>query len=139
MTTHQLPLRPVTAGTDTRGRSMAPPRRLRAWVLFVVVVVAAFFGLTYSRTSLDDSAIKLDALDDQITEQEGRYSELRAQVAEMRDPRRIAEKAAAAGLVYARDQVTLTVERTGDDEVAPEERWAHLKSLLGAQPGTPRS
>jgi hypothetical protein len=118
---------------------MAPPRRLRAWVLFVVVVVAAFFGLTYSRTSLDDSAIKLDALDHQITEQEGRHSELRAQVAELRDPRRIDEKVADAGFVFARDQVTLTVERTEDDEVAPEERWAQLKSLLGAQPGTPRS
>jgi len=139
MTAHQLPLRPAATGTETGRRSVAPPRRLRAWVLFVVVVVGAFFGLTYSRTSLDDSAINLDKLDEKIAEQQARHFDLRVQVAEMRDPRRIAEEAAKAGLVYPRKSATVTVERIDDGEAGPEERWAQLKSLLGAQPGAPQS
>ncbi len=134
MTTHQFPIPRTGVVPHPRVRSTANPRRLRSWALFVIIVVGAFFGLTYSRTSLDQSAFVLDRIEDEIAAEQVRHSDLRVEVAELRDPRRIAEAAADLGLVYPRQLAVLAVERAAVEEPGPEQRWAQLKSLLSAQP-----
>ena len=116
-------------------RSRSPHRgRLRPWALFVVIVVLAFFGLTYSRISLDRSAFVLETLQDQIAAEESLHFDLRVQVAELRDPERIAEAATDLGMVFPGRRVDLAVEPVGGAELDPEYRWAQLRALLGAQP-----
>ena len=135
MTTHAPPLRPVL-GADVRSprRTVRQTSRMRPWFLFVIIVVGAFFGLTYSRISLDRSAFLLDSLEDQIAEQEARHFDLRVDVAELRDPQRIAAEAAQMGMVFPDARIELTVEHVADEELDLEYRWAQLRALLSAQP-----
>ena len=135
MTTHgatvtALPHAQARPAVDSSPRG----QRLRPWVLFVVVVIAAFFGLTFSRISLDRSAFELDALEDQIAAEESRHFDLRVDVAELRDPQRIADEAAQLGLVFPGARFELAVDHTVDEELDPEYRWAQLKAMLSAQP-----
>lgn len=136
MTTSTPSLRPLhlpAAPASTRTRS--PHKgRLRPWAMFVVIVVLAFFGLTYSRISLDRSAFDLETLQDEIARQESLHYDLRVQVAELRDPERVAEAATELGMVFPGRMVDLAVEPVGGAELDPEYRWAQLRALLGAQP-----
>ncbi len=135
MTSHSARLRSVPAAPQRSPRvATRRPSRLRPWALFVGIVVVAFFGLTYSRISLDRSAFVLDTLEEQIAEQEARLFDLRVEVAELRDPERIAAAANDLGLVYPGDRIALAVDRSVDPEVDTEYRWAQLRALLGAQP-----
>jgi hypothetical protein len=135
MTTHSPPLRPVL-GADVRSsrRTVRRGNRLRPWSLFVIIVVGAFFGLTYSRISLDRSAFLLDTLEDRITEEEARFFDLRVDVAELRDPQRISSLATEMGLVFADSRVELAVDQVADEDLDLEYRWAQLRALLSAQP-----
>ncbi len=138
MTTHTAS---VTRLPRVEGAAHQAPaqrnQRLRPWVLFIVIVIAAFFGLTYSRISLDRSAFLLDTLEDQIAVEETRHFDLRFEVAELRDPQRIAAEAAELGLVYPSIRHQLAVAEVAEDpEVDPEYRWAQLKALLSAQPSS---
>lgn len=135
MTTHSPPLRPVL-GKDvvSRSKPVRAGNRLRPWFMFVIVVVAAFFGLTYSRISLDRSAFLLDTLEDRIAEEEARLYDLRVDVAELRNPQRIAVEAAEMGLVFPDARIDLAVESVPDEELDLEYRWAQLRALLSAQP-----
>jgi len=135
MTTHSARLRSLPAAQPNARRvSPAKRSRLRPWALFVVVVVVAFFGLTYSRISLDRSAFVLDTLDEQIATEEARHFDLRVEVAELRDPERIAEAATELGMVFPGQRIALAVERVVEPEVEPGYRWAQLRAMLGAQP-----
>lgn len=134
MTTHSPPLRPVLGHDVRASRAPRSSPRLRPWFLFVIIVVGAFFGLTYSRISLDRSAFLLDTLEDQIAAEEARHFDLRVQVAELRDPQRIATEAAEMGLVFPDARIELAVERVPDEELDLEYRWAQLRALLSAQP-----
>ncbi len=135
MTTQSPPLRPVL-GADVRSprRTARSQSRVRPWFLFVIIVVAAFFGLTYSRISLDRSAFLLDTLEDQLAAEEARHFDLRVEVAELRSPQRIAAEAAGMGLVFPDARVELTVDHVPDEELDLEYRWAQLRALLSAQP-----
>ncbi len=135
MTTQSPPLRPVL-GTDVRrpAGTTRQSNRVRPWFLFVIIVVGAFFGLTYSRISLDRSAFQLDTLEDQIAEQESRHFDLRVEVAELRDPQRIAAEATGMGMVFPEARIELTVDNVPDEELDLEYRWAQLRALLSAQP-----
>jgi hypothetical protein len=136
MTTSTPTLRTLHAPAATAaGRRTSPHRgRLRPWALFVVIVILAFFGLTYSRISLDRSAFVLETLQDQIAAEESLHYDLRVQVAELRDPERIAEVAVELGMVFPGRRVDLAVQPVGGAELDPEYRWAQLRALLGAQP-----
>jgi cell division protein FtsL len=128
----RLPRPAAPHGTPVRKRNR---RGLRPWVLFVAIVIAAFFGLTYSRISLDRSAFVLDTLEEQIAVQESRHFDLRLEVAELRDPGRIAAEAAELGLVFPTSRVELAVEPIAEPEqLDPDHRWAQLKALLSASP-----
>ncbi len=114
----------------------ASPRRgsLRPWALFTVIVIAAFFGLTYSRISLDRSGFELDRIETAITEENARVAELRAQAAELQSPDRVRSEAERMGLVYADQLLELTVAQVSPEDIDPEQRWAQLKVLLTARP-----
>lgn len=135
MTTHSPPLRPVL-GADVRKRTRPTKthRSMRPWFLFVIVVVAAFFGLTYSRISLDRSGFLLDTLEDEVAVEEARLFDLRVEVAELRDPQRIGDLATEMGMVFPESRVELAVEHVPDQELDLEYRWAQLRALLSAQP-----
>jgi len=117
----------------------SPPRLRRkrglgSWLLFVAIVVAAFYGLIFSRISLDRSAFELEELQTQISAEESRHFELRVEVAELMNPDRIATAAQRFGMVYPSERSQLTSDVVSPPEIQPELRWAQLRTLLSAQP-----
>ncbi len=113
---------------------MTHPPRLRHWTIFTVIVLLAFFGMIYSRISLDRSAFVLDELRDLIAEEEARHWDLRLEVARLQAPDRITTKAGEMGLVYPTERSDLAVPGVDPDGVDPEYRWAQLRAVLSAQP-----
>ncbi len=116
---------------------LATPRRpvkLRPWLVFAAVVVFAFFGLIFSRVSLDRSGFELDELAERIAIEEARYGDLRVEVARLQDPNRISTIAAEAGLVYPAERIEIKVPGIEGEVLDPEYRWAQLKAVLTAQP-----
>ncbi|NND03974.1 MAG: hypothetical protein HKN91_14430 [Acidimicrobiia bacterium] len=108
--------------------------RLRPWFVFAFVVILAFFGLIFSRVSLDRSGFELDDLETQIAIEEARHWDLRAEVARLQDPHRISEIAAGLGLVYPDERVALEVPGIESEGLDDDYRWAQLKAVLTAQP-----
>jgi cell division protein FtsL len=103
-------------------------------VLFAAAVVIAFFGLIYSRISLDRSAFEIQDLESQIAVQEDLHWQLRSELAQTQDPARLTQQIDRLGLVYPEERVALSVPIAGIDELDPDYRWAQLKATLSAQP-----
>ena len=114
-------------------RSARRPR-LKGWMFFTILVVAAFLLLIYSRIAIDKSAFVLNDLEGQIVAEETRYWELRLQVAELQSPQRVSRAAEGLGLVYPTERTTLEVAGVEPTSSDIDERWADLKALLSAQP-----
>lgn len=132
MTARRLP-----AGAFDLEELSAPQRqpvRLRPWLVFAAVVVVAFFGLIFSRVSLDRSGFELDDLEEQIAIEEARHWDLRVEVARLQDPDRITSWGIEAGLVYPAERIELEVPGLESEGLDPEYRWAQLKAVLTAQP-----
>lgn len=110
------------------------PVKLRPWLVFAGVVVVAFFGLIFSRVSLDRSGFELDDLEQQIAIEEARHWDLRVEVARLQDPNRINAIAAEIGLVYPNERIEIEVPGLDGEGLDPEYRWAQLKAVLTAQP-----
>lgn len=108
--------------------------RVRLWVLFALAVIVAFFGLIYSRISLDHSAFEIQDLDQRISTEEARYWQLRLEVAELKSPQRIESLIADRGFVYPETRVALSVPGMDKEPLDAEYRWAQLKAMLSAQP-----
>ncbi len=106
--------------------------RLRGWLLFTVVVVAAFFLLIYSRTELDRSAFVIEDLERQITTEENRYWELRLDIARLQTPVRIERLAEDIGMVYPSEQRQVVVGGVSDPQT--EDRWVEIKTVLSSRP-----
>lgn len=108
--------------------------RIAPWLLFTALVIFVFFALIYSRTTLSDSAFRLEEVESQITQEEVLYQQLRLEVARLQSPERIVPLAEQVGLVLP-SQVR-TVEAAGVNNVAggAEARWAEVKSILTASP-----
>lgn len=130
--------RPATASVpvpSNRSIVIARPRhRAGHWSLFFVLVLAAFFGLIYSRLSLDASAFDLDELQDRIVAEEHRQSLLQVDVARLQDPERVAIVAERLGLVYPEVRTQLTVDPVDERLNDIEARWAQAESRVRAQP-----
>jgi cell division protein FtsL len=107
---------------------------MRHWSIFTIAVLLAFFGMIYSRISLDRSAFVLDELENQIAEEEARHWDLRLEVARLQAPDRITGLAADMGLVYPAERFDLEVPGVDVEGLDPEYRWAQLRSVLSAQP-----
>lgn len=108
--------------------------RILSWSAFALTVLLAFFGLIFSRISLDHTAFELERLEEKIVHEESRHWDLRLELARQQTPRRIADVAADMGLVLPGEVVSLDVELGQGRELDPEYRWAQLKTLLSAQP-----
>lgn len=70
--------------------------RQLAWLL---IAVAMFFTLIYSRIYLDRAAFEITRLEGQISEQQARFDELRLAVARLESPERIYAEAEKMGMV----------------------------------------
>ncbi len=112
------------------------PRRTKIshWVIFALAVTIAFFGLIYSRISLDQSAFQIQELENQIDAQEQLYDQLVLKLADLQDPALMDGQIAELGMVYPEHRVALKVPVVSVDELDPDYRWAQLKAILSAQP-----
>jgi cell division protein FtsL len=116
------------------GAARKPRHKISHWVLFGIAVVMAFFGLIYSRTSLDHSAFEIQELEAQIAIQEDLHWQLRYELAQIQDPARLEMEIAQLGLEYPAERVALSVPDVDVDQLDPDYRWAQLKEMLSAQP-----
>jgi cell division protein FtsL len=122
-------------GASRRSVVVARPRhRAGQWTIFFVLVLIAFFGLIYSRLSLDGSAFELDELQEQITIEQERQSLLQLEVARLQDPDRVAADAARLGLVYPQTRTDLAVSPVDERLHDVDARWAQSTSGVRAQP-----
>jgi len=78
--------------------------RQLAWLL---LAVAMFFSLIYSRIFLDRAAFQITTLEGQISEQETRFDELRLEVAQLESPQRIYAEAVRMGMVLPEEGRTV--------------------------------
>mgnify|MGYP001816368833 CR=1 FL=1 len=132
-----LPQRSTASRTTLEvipGTHRRPRPKISHWVLFAGAVIVAFFGLIYSRISLDRSAFEIQELETQIAVQEDLHWQLRYELAQIKDPARLELEIAQLGLVYPEERVALSVPAVGVDELDPDYRWAQLKAILSAQP-----
>ncbi len=117
MTTHSPSVRGIAAvpspAADEGAAVRAAPGRRRHWLVFTVVVLAAFFGLIGSRISLDQSAFTIDRLEDEIAAEQTRNMALQLEIAELRDPERIADRAAAMGMAFPSRHLPLDIAPSG--------------------------
>lgn len=81
------------------GRSRNPARIGVRQVGWLLVAIAMFFALIYSRIFLDGAAFEIKNLEGLISEQEARFDELRLEVAQLESPQRIFAEAGRMGLV----------------------------------------
>ena len=129
---HESGARPTLEVISGSVRTSRP--KISHWVLFAAAVVIAFFGLIYSRISLDRSAFEIQDLESQIAAQEDLHWQLRSELAQTQDPAGLAQQIDRLGLVYPEERVALSVPIAGIDELDPDYRWAQLKATLSAQP-----
>ncbi len=101
---------------------------MRSWIVFLIAVVLAFFGLILSRISLDRSAFVLEELERDIAAQETHQRDLRLEVARLYAPERVSALANEMGLVYPAERISLEVPALEGLELTPQYRWAQLRS-----------
>jgi cell division protein FtsL len=90
------------------GRARNPARVGVRQVAWLLLAVAMFFALIYSRIFLDRAAFQISSLESQISEQESRFDELRLAVAELESPQRIYAEAERMGMVLPEEARTVT-------------------------------
>lgn len=108
--------------------------RLRPLFVFTVLAIAAFFIIIFARISLDRSAFELQQIEADLTLEEARHWELRVEIAQLRDPSRVADAASELGLVRPDERVSLVVDGIAAPDVTTEYRWEDLRALLSSQP-----
>jgi cell division protein FtsL len=114
MTAQAIPFRRRRArATNSRTYERGP--RIFSLSLFIIAVVAVFFGMIFLRISLDETAFELAELEVGIQAEESRQLDLRYDLAFLKDPQRIAKEAERIGLVYPDDRVTIVLDRMGSN------------------------
>jgi cell division protein FtsL len=119
-----------------RTRRVAAGRRpvLRPLVVFTLVVVVVFFGMIYSRISLDRMAFEQYNLEQAAAEQERLHWDLRLELARLQDPVRITEAAADLGLVYPDERITIEAPGVATEVTEGTARWTASQALLAELP-----
>jgi hypothetical protein len=118
-------------GARTVGRRRPGVRPL---VIFTMAVILAFFAVIYSRISLDRTAFELQRLEQEIAAEQERHWDLRVDYARLQAPDLITQQAAALGLVYPEERLTIEISGMADAVGGPEDRWMDLRALLVEQP-----
>jgi cell division protein FtsL len=103
-------------------------------MVVVVAVLVAFFGMIYSRISLDRTAFELQELEHQITQQQEQMEGLRVEAARLQDPEVITARAAGLGLVYPESRTPLLVDDVETQRVVERVVRADLRAMRSAQP-----
>lgn len=116
------------------GANRRPRTKVSHWVIFALAVTVAFFGLIYSRISLDHSAFEIQELEEQIAIQEQLHWQLRYELAGTQDPALLEGQIADLGMVAPQEVIAISVPLVTVDELDPDYRWAQLKAILSAQP-----
>lgn len=132
--------RPVRVPSQTarlriiQGKRFARPKAW-GWMLMATLAVAVFFGLIIANTALDRSAFELEELRQGIVAEQGRFDQLRLEVARLRSPERIQPMAEELGLVYPDPADIRTVMAPGVVVAGRnDDRWTEIKSILSASP-----
>lgn len=133
-TAHQLPVAAPRRRSRARGTAAASAPRLRSLVVFVLAVVIAFFGMIYSRISLDRTAFELQELEGQIERELDRMEVLRVEAARLQDPQLVLERAEGLGLVYPGDRVPLVVDDVPTVRAATRGLRSELRALMSERP-----
>jgi cell division protein FtsL len=110
-----MTIQPLSRPSKGTGFRLLKGRRLRKpsiapWMVMVVLVVVAFLGLVFARTSLDRAAFELSELTQAIDEQAALNEQLRLEVARLENPARIAPLADEMGMVIPSDTQPLLVD-----------------------------
>ena len=136
-------LRVVTPNERPRRRRLTPA----IGVSVFVAVFAALLALAAAHAFLVQGQIRLDDLSQKVTEEQGRYQELRLQVAELESPERIVQEAKdRIGMVEPTQILYLTPDEpvpssdaasAGPSGATPAEQagddaWTEIKPLLEA-------
>ena len=132
MTAQAIPFRRRRARV-TDGRTYERGPRIFPLSLFIVAVVAVFFGMIFLRISLDETAFELAELEVGIQAEQSRQLDLRYGLASLKDPQRIATEAERIGLVYPDDRVTIVLDRAGSDAPVPENENP-VQAMIKARP-----
>jgi cell division protein FtsL len=122
-------------------------------VTLTVLMFGALFGVAVSHALLIQSQIRLDEMDEDVADEQARYEQNRADVAELESPDRIIADARAMGMVDPAETVWLTPDEaadatagsgstesadgtgTADDESdSPDTSYAEVKPYLGSTP-----
>jgi cell division protein FtsL len=109
-----------------KGRRKAVRPALAPWMIMAVVGIAAFLGLVFARTSLDNSAFDLAELTELIEEETTLNRDLKLEIARMENPARLAPLAEEMGLVIPQETHQLLVD------LAPASPSVVLADVAGA-------
>jgi cell division protein FtsL len=123
-----------------------PPNRFRltpkTGVSLTVLLFGGLFGVAVSHALLIEGQLRLDRLDQQVSQEQARYERLRLDVAELESPERILTDAQEMGMVPPQDVTWLTPEQAAATGAAPTEgddastgtSWEEVKPYLGTNP-----
>lgn len=121
MTAHALADRTLQSVRVIEGRLSSRPR-IASWVLYTVVFAVVFFGLIFSQTRLNQSALTIQEIEKEIAIEREMAEDLRLQVARLQSPARVQPAADELGMVFPSSLETLTASGvvTTDELVLPE-------------------
>lgn len=109
------------------------------FVVFVLIVLVALFGIVFARTALDGGAFELAELNRQIVAARTENTQLRLEVARLESPTRVAPLAEQMGMVFPTERDTVVVERIADPDQPADPRWASIGRYAAAATGTPEA
>lgn len=90
------PVRPVLK--VVKGRRSLPRLAMVPWLAYTILLGAAFLGLVYSQTSLNERAMDLDAVRDAVAVASSEQDALRLEIARLQAPDRIVSQAVELGM-----------------------------------------
>lgn len=126
---------PRSAARHSGARSRARRRPvIRPLLIFTIAVTLAFFAVIYARISLDRTAFDLQRIEREVAAEQERHWDLRVDYARLQAPDLITQRAAALGLVYPEDRLTIEVSGVAGAVGGPEDRWMDLRALFVEQP-----
>ena len=130
--------RPLAApGRRSAGMRLVQGRRKRRpvvtpFVLFVLILLIALFGIVFARTALDQGAFDLAELNRSIVQASTDNTRLRLEVARLESPTRVAPLAEQMGMVFPTERDTVVVERLTDPQAPADPRWASIGRYAAA-------